>query len=328
MKPSSTGNPIAPAITRAILLVIGVLWAAAGCAADSAAHLQPAPYRPPVTAGEIASPSLSETSGMAASIRRPGCFWMINDGGNDPVVYAVGPAGQDLGAVALRGAANYDWEDIASFQRDGRPYLLIADTGDNRAVRKNSVLYLVREPEIPGRPGVSKRRATPEQIIRFRFPGGPMDCEAVAVEPGGKTALMLTKRTQPPELYALKLAPGEGVATARRVMAVTTIPVPSEAELVADPIFGRFRSQPTALDISSDGSRAVVLTYARAYLFERDPGASWDQVFAREPKALPPFELRQAEALCFGSDGRSVYISSEKRPAPLLRLDAMDDMRP
>jgi hypothetical protein len=313
---------------RVVLLLMGVFWAAAGCAADSAADLVPAPYRLPAAVGEIASPSLVEASGMAASRRRTGCFWMINDGGNDPVIYAVGPAGEDLGAVPLAGATNYDWEDIASFQRNGRPYLLIADTGDNRAIRKTAVLYLVREPEIPGRPGISKHRATPVQSIRFRFPDGAMDCEALAVDPEGKIALMLTKRTRPPELYSLDLAQTEGVATARRRMAVTTIPAPSQAELMADPIYGRFRSQPTALDISSDGSRAAVLTYGRAYLFERVPGETWEKVFARKPKVLPPFSLRQAEALCFGIDGRSVFISTEKRPAPLLRLDAMDDMRP
>jgi hypothetical protein len=253
---------------------------------------------------------------------------MINDSGNGPVIHAVGPAGQDLGAVTIAGATNRDWEDIASFQRNGQPYLLIADTGDNRAERKSAALYLVKEPEIPGRPGPSKRKAAPVQTLRFRFPGGAVDCEAVAVAPDGKTVLMLTKRNRPPELYALDLTPAKGLAAARRLMAVATIPQPTEAELMADPIFGRFRSQPTALDISSDGSRVAVLTYGRAYLFERDPAETWQQVFAREPKALPPFELRQAEALCFGIDGRSVFISTERRPAPILRLDAMDDMRP
>lgn len=233
-----------------------------------------------------------------------------------------------MGSVALTGATNWDWEDLASFKRGKTPYLLIADTGDNRAVRKTAVLYLVREPAIPGRPGVSPKRATPERIVRFRFPEGPRDCEAVAVAPGGATVLLLTKRIRPPRLYSLDLTRRSKVATARFLMTVVTMPAPTEAELMADPIYGRFRSQPTAMDISSDGRLAAVLTYGRAYLFERKGDEGWERVFSREPEALPAFDLRQAESICFGTDGRTVFITTEKRPAPLLRLEPMDDMRP
>jgi hypothetical protein len=71
-----------------------------------------------------------------------------------------------------------------------------------------------------------------------------------------------------------------------------------------------------------------VLTYGGGYLFEKNPGETWVQAFSRAPAALPPFDLRQAESICFGSDGRTLFVSSEKRPAPLLRLEPMSDMRP
>jgi hypothetical protein len=326
--PVRSGHSFAPALARVMLFVGAALWGAVGCAAGYAADLSPAPYWPPVTAGRIASPALSEASGMAASLRRPGCFWMINDGGNGPVIHAVGPTGQDLGSVTLAGAENWDWEDIASFSRAGKPYLLIADTGDNRAVRQAATLYLIQEPAITERRETDRRKVTPSRVYRFRFPEGPTDCEALAVEPEGSTALLLTKRLRPPLLYSLDLAGAGGGATARRLMAVTTIPSPSEAELLADPIYGRFRSQPTAMDISPDGRRVAVLTYGGAYLYRRTPRESWKQVFSRLPEALPPFDLRQAESICFGSDGRTLFLSSEKRPAPLLRLEPMNDMKP
>ena len=48
-------------------------------------------------------------------------------------MYAVGTDGSDYGALTLRHASNYDWEDLAVFELDDKPYLLIADTGDNEA---------------------------------------------------------------------------------------------------------------------------------------------------------------------------------------------------
>jgi hypothetical protein len=32
-------------------------------------------------------------------------------------------------------------------------------------------------------------------------------------------------------------------------------------------------------------------------------------------------DLKQKEAACFGWSGRTVYITTERRPAPLLRVD-------
>ena len=95
---------IAAAMLRLFLLPALAFWMTSGCTVDLAADLTPAPYRPPVTSGEIANPDLAEASGMAASIRRPGCFWMVNDSGNGAVLHAVGPAGQHFGSVALAGA--------------------------------------------------------------------------------------------------------------------------------------------------------------------------------------------------------------------------------
>jgi hypothetical protein len=82
------------------------------------------------------------------------------------------------------------------------------------------------------------------------------------------------------------------------------------------------------MDISPDGRRVAVLTYGGAYLYRKAPRESWQQVFSQLPEALPQFDLRQAEAICFGSDGRTVFLSSEKRPAPLLRLAPMNDINP
>ena len=52
-------------------------------------------------------------------------------GGGDPLLYAVGSDGGDLGAFRVEGASNYDWEALASFRLQDSAYLLIADVGDS-----------------------------------------------------------------------------------------------------------------------------------------------------------------------------------------------------
>ncbi|MGI9571502.1 MAG: hypothetical protein ACR2PH_17575, partial [Desulfobulbia bacterium] len=88
--------------------------------------------------GNLADESLSEASGMVASRRHKNLLWVINDGGNPPLIHAVGLDGSNRGQVRIRNAPNKDWEDLAAFQFDGYPYLLIADCGDNNRIRKSS----------------------------------------------------------------------------------------------------------------------------------------------------------------------------------------------
>ena len=59
-----------------------------------------------------------EASGLVASSRYPGWGWMIRDSGHPPDLYAVrfpaALAPHLMRAIRVLGAANVDWEDIAS----------------------------------------------------------------------------------------------------------------------------------------------------------------------------------------------------------------------
>ena len=159
--------------------------------------------------------------------------------------------------------------------------------------------------------------------IEFSYIDGPKDCEGVAVDMSSQQILILTKRTVPPVIYTLPLAPSttKKILSAQPVATLNGIPDPSPEELRADPLYGRFRSQPTAMDISPDGKTIAILTYRQPYLYDRYRNESWEKVFSRSPKALSMPRMRQAEAMCFSSDGTSLFVTSEKRPAPLYRLD-------
>lgn len=271
--------------------------------------------------GHLAHADLVEASGMVHSRREDGLLWMINDGGHPPALYAVAINGGDQGRVIVDGARNTDWEDLAAFDLDGRSFLVIADVGDNQAVRKTSRIYVVEEPRrdhagvFPGAVGVAWR-------FDFRYEDGPRDCEGVAVAPHAGQILLITKRTQPPQLYALALQPPEEriLQTARRVGAVQQIPPPTVLDRMGRPRLGGFLSQPTAVDIRADNRLAVVLTYKDAYLFPRAPKTSWAAALASKPLKIALPDLKQKEAVCFDRRGRSLYITTEQRPAPLLRV--------
>jgi len=127
-------------------------------------------------------PLLPETSGLAPSQPRRHLLWAHNDSDNAPVLFALGTDGRLRGQLRPIGATNVDWEDIASFEAEGRAWLLVADVGDNASQRTNCVLYVVPEPDPGGwRPGANSGRG--RLAHPRRYPDGPRDCEAVAVDP-------------------------------------------------------------------------------------------------------------------------------------------------
>src|SRR5688572_22353389 len=80
-------------------------------------------------AGVFTDPELDEVSGLAASHVHAGVFWAHNDGGDPQKLMAIRADGTRMASFKVAGAGHVDWEDIDSFTLDGRPYLLVADTG-------------------------------------------------------------------------------------------------------------------------------------------------------------------------------------------------------
>ena len=284
-----------------LLAVVCLLTGAMSCAAGEQ----------PINEGRtgyLENTSIKEASGLAASRLRSDLLWVINDGGNSPLLYAVSPDGRDRGSVRVGSAENRDWEDLASFEYRGRAYLAIADVGDNYARRETCTIYMVEEPELSAAHFSADAAAEPAWRITFRYEDGPRDCESIAIDPANHRILLLSKRTMPPALYGLPLFPSGNASghVAERLAEIPTI--------------HPYRNMPTAMDISPDGSLLAVLTYRRAYLFKRSSHQRWESSVYRMPEGFALPRLYQAEALCFGPDGRTIFITSEKRPAPLLRF--------
>jgi hypothetical protein len=267
--------------------------------------------------GQIESEHLVECSGIDTSTVDSDLYWAVNDGGHGPFLYALGGNGRDRGRVRIAGARNRDWEGLESFIWQGRPMMLIADFGDNDRRRDRYTLYLVEEPCVSGERLPSSSVAKVFGRIDFSYPDGKHDAEGVAVDVAANEILVLTKRDDPPLLFALPLAmtASDQPAAARRVASVDQIPPPSDEDRLHP--YGAYRSQPTALDLSADGLQMVVLTYKHAYLYRRSPGDSWASIVGMRPAQIQlplpqsTYLLRQREAICFSRDNLSLLVSSE-----------------
>jgi hypothetical protein len=269
------------------------------------------PFKKSETPATLQAPAIKEASGLAPSLRSDDALWLINDSGAPANLHLINTDGSDRGSLALSNTINRDWEDLAAFTWKDKPHLLIADTGDNAAQHPSCTLIIVEEPPLPAPGKTLAGTITPAWTIRFGYPDGPRDCEAVAVDAAAGKILLVTKRDTPPRIYQLPLRPsGNDVQTATFLGTTQVTPPPGTLH--------PFGAQPTALDLSPDGKSAALLSYIGIFHFPRQPGETWQAALARKPAMLEPHRLQQAESLAFSKNGKSLITLSEGNRSPIL----------
>lgn len=256
---------------------------------------------------------LDESSGLAASRALDGVFWTHNDSGDAPRLFAVDREGRARAVFRLEGAQAQDWEDLCAFSHGGKRWLLVGDVGDNDAKREHAVLYLVEEPRsLPPAGSVDASLPVHARWV-VTFEDGPHDCEGLAVDETTGAVLLVSKlhRMGKPAVYTFDLPALEREADPAGVRVVAR----KLGELDMPPLT-------TAMDVSPDGRLAVVLTYIDAYVFARGADEGWADAFARPPLRVAMPRRRQGESICFGPDGRGLWLTSEKLPTPLWEVPA------
>ena len=278
--------------------------------------------------GNLSDLDLGEASGIAASNRRGDVFWAHNDSGNPHELFAFDARGVGLGTVKIDDSRRGDWEDMDSFQLDGRSYLVVGDVGDNFRWRPVLELKVVEEPELAELPLREGLTAPVAWTIRFRYPDGYHDCEALAVDEASERVLLITKREIPAQVFEVPLRPDpdpDTIAVAARIAALDTIPQPGERDELEDPEYGAYRSEPTAFTVAGD--LGVVVTYQDAYVFRRSAGETWAEALRRIPRRIALPYASQREAATLAKDGGSLYVTSERGlrgDAALFRVDLID----
>jgi hypothetical protein len=207
--------------------------------------------------GRLEHPPIREASGIVASRRHPGVFWVHNDSGNPPALFAVKFDGTLLREYRV-GVPNVDWEDIA-IDGDGRLYIGEIGNNDNRLPIR--AIYRLDEPD-PAQP-----RDGPLPISRvwyYRFaPDSRFDAEGLFID--GDRAILVAKTHDGGEaqLQAIDLGPPAPLLRPALPERLGTLP--------------EFVEPATGADLAADGLRLAVCSYnvARVYGRERRDSDRW-----------------------------------------------------
>jgi hypothetical protein len=267
--------------------------------------------------GRLGDPRLHEISGLAASHRHADRYWLHNDSGDGPFLYAIDAKGALAGTLQIDGVLALDWEDIASFKRDGKSWLLVADSGDNLGMRGEYTLIAVEEPELPADNAVV--HAAPAWQLHYRYADAPHDTEAMAVDATRGDVFLLPKFGEPLRVFRIALQPGDDRAQIAQPWATLTA---AEQAAPADEKSAGPKFRPTGLDLAADGRYAAVLGYRSVWLYARGANEDWRAAFAHAPQrvaVVPP--LHQPEAIGFSADGGALWVTGEGQAQPLLRVE-------
>ena len=254
--------------------------------------------------GHISNREITESSGIANSACQPDVLWTHNDSGDGNQVFALNTKGESLGKWLVAGAANRDWEDIASFKdQKGECYLYISDTGNNGRTRASFDIFRVKEPTVEQ--GKTGRFTTARaETITFSYSDLRHDAEAIFVHPKSAEIYLITKRVSG-EAGVYKIVKGSKVARK-----VADIGVPSVPNGLI-----------TGADISPDGKRVIVCDYFGGYEFVLpDDAESFDEIWKVKPRLVDLGTREQGEAVAYSADGLSLYATSEHLNSPLIMV--------
>ncbi len=288
------------AICRSSCFIYSILlpwiWA---CHRDSDSPLPQAPPEFETTPVSVLIPnSIAEASGIAASKVNEDCLWVHEDSGTPPRILLLKKDGSLLKSVFVNGVTNIDWEDmsVAKGPDASLHYIYLADIGDNLKARSQYEIYRFPEP-------VTAMDTVYElEKIRFRYPDGAHDAEAILVENSSKDIYIITKSDNPSRIY--KLPYPQSTASVTEAVAAGELSIAGI----------------TGAAISADGHEVIIKTYPALSYFVRNPGESIEQAIKRSPVNLAHQLEPQGEAVAFAEDNSGFYTVSEKAFSPVVNL--------
>lgn len=293
---------------RTARILSGALMLTATACHSAAQTTTPAPHAGPdervLALGLLQDPRLREISGLAASRRHTGLYYVHNDSGDGPRVYLIDRAGRTRATIELTGARHVDYEDIAlaPAASPGAWDVCVGDIGDNQARREEIVIYRFAEPDLPPEDQTTIR--VRPRALRMRYEDGPRNAEGLAVHPLTGDAYIFSKRTDGTcDVYRLPAGPHrDEPVTVRRLTVLRW-----EGEIPLAAIV-------TAADIAPDARRLATRSYLCGWewtLPSDVPAAEFERIFALKPVRLELPPEPQGEALGYDADGRALLTVSE-----------------
>jgi len=268
-------------------------------------------WRQAETIGTLDTSLINEASGIAVSRSVAGRLYHNNDSGDGPYFYQTDGRGGETRRIAVDGFVPRDVEDIAVGPCAGAAScLFLGDIGDNARNRESvTFVELAEQPEFAD-------TETPLRQVMARYPDGPHNAESFAIHPDGDLFLVTkaldradrtTATTQIFRLSATQLADSSGAIQTFELVGTIDLRALMTDELAAQGA--------TAMAISADGGRTLILTYRAILEWQHDLSRPLEMDRSLEAGidySLTPLQsVAQAEAIALLPAEDAVVYSTE-----------------
>lgn len=244
-----------------------------------------------VSQGKLDYDKVDEASGIIASRKYPGYFWIHNDSGGDAALYLFDSTAAFTGKLVLENALNIDWEDIAYGPCPDGNCIYVGDIGDNFSAREEIQIYYFKEPELSF-DLLPFTKSIQSYKIELKYPDGARDAESLIVDPVSGTLIIFTKREKNIRVYGL------------------VNPIAGKQELVFHNNLPY--TMITGADVSPDGKELLIKSYSEVFYWQIDHDlirTIQDELPEKLAYKIEP----QGEAICFDLSNKGYYTVSEER---------------
>jgi hypothetical protein len=246
--------------------------------------------------GRLDVQAIPEASGIVKSRRHAGIFWVHNDSGNPPLLFAIDGEGRIVRQYRVA-VPNIDWEDIAI---DDQGHLYLGDIGNNMGVLPVRTIYRIDEPDPRSK---SDQPLKPSATTFYALPrSNRFDAESLVYERGAATLVAKYRDGRPAELFSVALEPPSPLAR------------PTQPRFV-----GRltgFTEAATGAALSTDRSLLAVCAATVTRVYRRDDSLSPPWKFLAEVRypSLPVEGIAwDGGNLVLVAEGGGLYRLSEQK---------------
>jgi hypothetical protein len=246
-------------------------------------------------AGRLDEKLIPEASGIVKSRRYPGIFWVHNDSGNPPLLFAIKGDGRIVRQFRLA-VPNIDWEDITI---DDQRHLYVGDIGNNTGALPLRAIYRIDEPD-PTSP--ADKPISASAVTFYALPkANRFDAESLIYDRGSATLVAKYLDGREAELFAVPLDPPSPLLRPAQPRSIGRLP--------------EFTEPATGADLSADGTLLAVCstTVTRVYRRENREAATWRKIAEVRYQALPVEGIAwDGRDLSLVAEGGAFYRLSEK----------------
>jgi hypothetical protein len=245
--------------------------------------------------GQLDVRLIPEASGIVKSRRYPDIYWVHNDSGNAPLLFAIRGDGRIVREFRLE-LPNVDWEDIAI---DDSGHLYLGDIGNNTRALPVRAIYRIDEPD----PAVPTDKSLKASAASFYVLSGAnrFDAEGLIYDQGTGIVVAKFLDGREAELFSVPLDPPAPLPRPARPQSIGRLP--------------GFIEPATGAGLSPDRTLLAVCsaTVTRIYRRVLDRSSSWQLAGTVRYSAAPIEGIAwDGPDLVLVAEGGALYRLGEK----------------